>query len=271
MDSFVDYYEVLGVDAKASASTIKGAFKKLALKYHPDVYKGEDAQERMRLLLSAYQTLSDPEARRNYDAIRAERIMGGTARTYHPTSNTSVSRPINKVGGRFAFPNLDGALSAPIIVEVNGFSYELWPDDALLLREKGMLRGNAPSPVRSAEYYCHRCHNRWRAAGDMPELCPKCKARDWAEYLLMRCTHCEAVFESEEVRDHVLGDGRLYYPYELFPLCPNCRRSSWCPAENTRLDAVRAGILRRNAMLWIGAALMALVVLGVLLMTVWRV
>ena len=60
MNSFIDYYEVLGVDSHASASTIKAAFKKLALKYHPDVYKGSDAQERMRDLLIAYQTLSDP-------------------------------------------------------------------------------------------------------------------------------------------------------------------------------------------------------------------
>ena len=57
MDTFTDYYAVLGVDANASASSIKAAFKKLALQYHPDVYKGEDAQERMRLLLLAYQTL----------------------------------------------------------------------------------------------------------------------------------------------------------------------------------------------------------------------
>src|SRR6516225_5800886 len=72
MDTFTDYYTVLGVDSHASASTIKAAFKKLALKYHPDVYKGSDAQERMRDLLIAYQTLSDPASRRDYDVLRAE-------------------------------------------------------------------------------------------------------------------------------------------------------------------------------------------------------
>ena len=75
MDTFTDYYTVLGVDSHASASTIKAAFKKLALQYHPDVYKGPDAQERMRDLLIAYQTLSDPVSRRNYDVQRAEHLL----------------------------------------------------------------------------------------------------------------------------------------------------------------------------------------------------
>src|SRR6266581_5316616 len=76
MDSFTDYYAVLGVESHASASTIKAAFKKLALKYHPDVYKGQDAEERMRVLLLAYQTLSDPVERKAYDARRSEHILG---------------------------------------------------------------------------------------------------------------------------------------------------------------------------------------------------
>ncbi len=52
MKQVTDYYAVLGVDANAPTEVIKKAFKHLALQYHPDIYKGEDAQERMREILT---------------------------------------------------------------------------------------------------------------------------------------------------------------------------------------------------------------------------
>jgi hypothetical protein len=61
--------------------------------------------------------------------------------------------------------------------------------------------------------------------------------------LLLRCQHCHAIFESEQIRDEVgslqYGDGALCPPYELFPLCPYCGKAEWCPAEETRLWNVR--------------------------------
>ena len=90
MNTFTDYYTVLGVDSQASASTIKAAFKKLALQYHPDVYKGPDAQERMRDLLIAYQTLSDPVSRRDYDVQRTERILDASGTRQDEMQRTRV-------------------------------------------------------------------------------------------------------------------------------------------------------------------------------------
>src|SRR5881396_913149 len=89
MDTFNDYYAVLGVNADASADKIRTAFKKLALQYHPDVYKGEDAQERMRLLLLAYQTLSDPAERKAYDARRSEYVLEASVPRHNSYTNQS--------------------------------------------------------------------------------------------------------------------------------------------------------------------------------------
>ena len=67
MDETTDYYGLLGVEVGAHVNEIKAAFKRMALKYHPDVYNGPDAEERMRSLLTAYKTLTDPGKRRAYD------------------------------------------------------------------------------------------------------------------------------------------------------------------------------------------------------------
>lgn len=67
MASKRDYYEVLGVDRDASKDEIKKAYRKLALKYHPDRNKAEDASDRFKEISEAYGVLSDEEKRRLYD------------------------------------------------------------------------------------------------------------------------------------------------------------------------------------------------------------
>lgn len=61
-----NYYDVLGIDRKASVSEIKQAFRDKAKKIHPDI-AGDAAQEEMRRLLTVYETLADAERRHEYD------------------------------------------------------------------------------------------------------------------------------------------------------------------------------------------------------------
>lgn len=68
-----DYYEVLGVDKNANADAIKKAYRKLALKYHPDKFASKsdaekkEAEEKFIEAANAYDVLSDPEKRQKYD------------------------------------------------------------------------------------------------------------------------------------------------------------------------------------------------------------
>lgn len=62
-----DYYEILGVDRGASADDLKSAFRTLARKYHPDINKDHDAEEKFKEINEAYAILSDPEKRAAYD------------------------------------------------------------------------------------------------------------------------------------------------------------------------------------------------------------
>jgi molecular chaperone DnaJ len=62
-----DYYEVLGVSKEAGEKDIKSAYRKLAMKYHPDKSDATDAEERFKEISEAYAVLSDPDKRRQYD------------------------------------------------------------------------------------------------------------------------------------------------------------------------------------------------------------
>ncbi len=80
--AFQDYYTTLGIARTATAAQIKKAFRKLALKYHPDVAKDKaTAEEKFRTINEAYQVLSDPEKRQKYDRLGAgwDQAEGATA------------------------------------------------------------------------------------------------------------------------------------------------------------------------------------------------
>ena len=67
---YKDYYAILGVDARRRRrTTIKTAYRKLARKYHPDVSKEKDAEEKFKDMAEAYETLKDPEKRAAYDQL----------------------------------------------------------------------------------------------------------------------------------------------------------------------------------------------------------
>lgn len=73
---YKDYYKVLGVDKKSSQDEIKRAYKKLARKYHPDVSKEDNAEDKFKEVGEAYEVLKDPEKRTAYDLLGASRKPG---------------------------------------------------------------------------------------------------------------------------------------------------------------------------------------------------
>lgn len=94
-----DYYEVLGVKRDASADDLKKAFRHLARKYHPDLNKGsKDAEEKFKEINEAYQVLSDPQKKAQYDqGGHIEFGPGDTSGTAHPVTMTSSGTMVSGI------------------------------------------------------------------------------------------------------------------------------------------------------------------------------
>jgi molecular chaperone DnaJ len=164
-------YEVLGVAKNASQDEIKKAYRKLARQYHPDKNPGDKAaEERFKEIQGAYDLLSDPEKRKQYDAFGSRDGRGGPQGFNFDFGDVEFGDIGDLLGGLFG-GGRGGRSQQPraqrgsdIEVEVN-LSFE----DAL----KGV---ETTIPV-SLEAACRECGGSGAKRGTAPVVCPDCRGR----------------------------------------------------------------------------------------------
>lgn len=104
---YKDYYETLGVKRGASEAEIKSAYRKLARKFHPDVNKTKEAEQKFKDINEAYEVLSDKEKRQRYDNLGANWQEG--ANFTPPPGYENFNFNFNKGGAQsFRFEDLGG-------------------------------------------------------------------------------------------------------------------------------------------------------------------
>ncbi len=105
---YKDYYAVLDVDRKASQDEIKKSYRRLARKYHPDVSKEKDAEEKFKNLQEAYEVLKDPEKRTAYDQLGSNWKQGQEFRPPPGWDTRSQFYTAEDLGGAFSEGDLGG-------------------------------------------------------------------------------------------------------------------------------------------------------------------
>ena len=108
-----DYYEILGVSKSASEDEIKKAYRKMAVKYHPDKNPSQEAKVKFQVIGEAYQVLSDEKLRKVYDKEGKEGLSGD--RTEVAVNNVDPSLVYTFLFGNDSFNDISDGLE--IVIE----------------------------------------------------------------------------------------------------------------------------------------------------------
>ena len=159
-----DYYGVLGVSREATSEDVKKAFRKLALRYHPDRNKDDGASEKFKAINEAYQVLSDPKRRAEYDQFGFVRSgANGGGRGFDGFEG------FGGFGDIFdAFFGGGGARTRTSAQRGADLQYPL-----SISFEEAVFGAEKSFEVRRTEI-CSHCHGERSEPGTSPTVCPNC-------------------------------------------------------------------------------------------------
>ena len=168
-----DYYEVLGVSRGAGEQEIKSAYRKLALKFHPDRNPGDhQAEERFKEAAEAYSVLGDAEKRARYDRFGHAGVSGAAAGA-GAGFNADIFADFSDILGDF-FGFGGGRRGGPVRGADLRFDLEISFDES--------YTGTETTIQIPREEACESCRGSGAAPGTSRETCPQCGGRGQLRY-----------------------------------------------------------------------------------------
>jgi molecular chaperone DnaJ len=168
-------YDVLGVSKGASADEIKKAYRKLAREFHPDRNPGDaSAEERFKEVQGAYDLLSDPEKRKQYDTFGSANGRGGFQGGNVNFGDFNVG-DLGDLGDLFGglFGGRGGGAGGGRTRGRRGSDVEV----EINLSFEDSLKGVETKIPVTLETACSECHGSGAKPGTAPKICPECHGR----------------------------------------------------------------------------------------------
>jgi molecular chaperone DnaJ len=173
-----DYYEVLGVPRTASDQEIKSAYRKLALKHHPDRNPGDKvAEERFKEAAEAYAVLADTDKRHIYDRFGHPGLGGAATGGFDPTVFTGFEDILGGLGDIFGIGEMFGGQrrrGGPQRGSDLRYDLEISFDES--------ARGVETTIQIPRQETCETCNGSGAAPGSKPTTCPQCQGRGQLRY-----------------------------------------------------------------------------------------
>lgn len=166
-----DFYEVLGVKRDASADEIKSAYRKMAMKYHPDKNPGnKTAEEKFKEVAEAYEVLSDPQKRQRYDHFGHEGVRG--AASAGPDFGFDFSDPFSIFEQVFGMGDIFGGRGRSRRRSHSNRGRDQQIKLKLTLEE--IAAGVTKKIKVNKLVRCAVCHGSGTKAGSKAQTCPTC-------------------------------------------------------------------------------------------------
>ncbi|MPY86599.1 MAG: molecular chaperone DnaJ [Luteitalea sp.] len=223
-----DYYDVLGLSRTATDQEIKSAYRKLALKFHPDRNPGDHtAEERFKEAAEAYAVLADPQKRTMYDRFGHAGVASGAGGgpTIDPTIFADFGDLFAGLGDVFGLGDLFGGGGRRRGVRRGA---DLRYDLEITFEEAA--RGTETSIQIPREELCEACRGSGAAPGAAPEVCPQCRGQGQLRYQ-------QGFFTVARTCGHCRGSGRI-----ITRVCPSCRGAGHVAHDRKLTVRIPAGI-----------------------------
>jgi molecular chaperone DnaJ len=215
-----DYYEVLGLARNASEQEVKSAYRKLALKHHPDRNPGDPrAEELFKEAAEAYGVLGDPDKRRRYDAFGHAGVSGTGGVGFDPTIFADFS---DILGDFFGFGDLFGRRRGPRRGADLRYNLEISFEEAAFGAETQIRIPRAET--------CEECSGSGAAPGTEPSTCPTCRGAG-------QVTFQQGFFSVARTCSQCRGTGRI-----VTERCRTCGGEGHVTNERTLQIKVPAGV-----------------------------